>query len=73
MRYLEIIKESIQHYIDAAMENVEMFLGDVVDDPSDIEAIGEAAYTLAHDAATDLGANPEVASQVANQVKGYYS
>ena len=74
MRYAEI-KEASSYipYMDAARENVERFLGDVVDDPSDQDAIQEAAWSLAHDAVIDIGGSPDMATQVANAVREWYS
>lgn len=72
MRYAEI-KENSDAYLDAARENVERFLGDVVADPNDIEAIKEAAYSLAHDAVIDIGGSPKIATQIASLVRDWYS
>lgn len=74
MRYQEI-KEAASYipYMDAARENVERHLADVVDDPSDLDAIKEAAWVLAHDAVTDIGGSRDIATQVANAVQEWYS
>ena len=76
MRYSEIKEDydsSFEAYLDAARENVERHLGDVVDDPSDVEAIEEAAWTLAHDAVIGIGGSSDMATQVANAVQEWYS
>ena len=76
MRYSEIKENNNAYpeaYLNAARENVEMFLGDVVDDPSDFDGIKEAAYSLAHDAVIDIGGSPEIATQVALKVQEWYS
>lgn len=63
----------MERWNQAAMRNVQKYLGDLGLDPlNDADTFYEEVYTLAHDGAVDAGAPSDVACTIAQNISNQF-